>query len=148
MVELSPACHSVCHRGTKIQNVRHCRRNLLCSVKTRSQKHDWHLLFPWRSNISSLFPCLYCVILTSSSLSTSLLSLSLSSFLFLSPAFLFSPDIKPWLLCKCIQHSNIIHCSKLQDASCFSSLHHFVAVGPFPLYVLLVLIGILPILLV
>lgn len=45
MVELSPACHSVCHAETKILYVCLCRHNLHCSVKTSSHKHDWQSLF-------------------------------------------------------------------------------------------------------
>lgn len=56
-----------------------------------------------------------------------------------------SPDIKPWLWCESVRHSNIIHCFKLKDSHCFSSFHHFVAVGPFPLYVPPVqILGLLP----
>lgn len=45
MVELSPACHSVCHTETKILYVCLCRHNLHCSVNTSSHKHDWQSPF-------------------------------------------------------------------------------------------------------
>lgn len=137
MVELPPACHSVCHREIKIQCERHCRQfhftvskqvHTNMTVISMTQYRPLFLSFP--------------LFVLSHSWRTSSLCLPVY-FLFLSPPPLLSPDIKPWLLCKCIQLSNIIHCSELRDSTCFSSLHHFVAVGPFPPYVLLVWMGIL-----
>lgn len=89
--------------------------------------------------LSQHLPLVLCVVPDTFSHRLPLFSLHL--FTFRSPFLLLSTNIKLWLLCKCIQHSNIIHCSKLKIALCFSSLHHFVAVSPFPLYVLLAWMG-------
>ncbi len=134
VVELSPACHSVCHRETKIYFERHCRQSPLQCQNKFTQ--TWLTVISLTQHLLlffSFFPRLYCVILDAPPLSVFQSTFSLLPLL--SPSPLLSPDIKPWLLCKCIQLSNITHCSKLQDSTCFSSLHHFVAVGPFPLYV-------------
>ena len=110
-----------------MQCVRLRRGNHLCSVETSSQKYD---------------NCFFFLLCTASSISLSVHLIH--SFL---PSLL-SLHIKPWLLCKCIHYSNIIHCSELQDSPCVSSLHHLVAVGPFPLYMFLVWMRIFTILVV
>lgn len=67
--------------------------------------------------VSSTFPLsLVCIVL--SLMSSHCLPASFAlRIVFLSPSQLLSSDIKLWLSCKCIQHSSIIHCSKLPRLS-------------------------------
>ena len=141
MLELSPACHSVCHTETKIQDVRLCGLNppLQCQNKFTE---TWLTIAVSLTRHLPLFLAFFPLVLSvlcqswSSSLSAGRLSLSLS----FSSVCLWTSN-PAWLLLKCIPTLFIV--PSFKTSTCFSSLHHFVAVGPFPLYVLLVWMGIL-----